>query len=132
MRLEFLSLISLFTLFAAINRSVIQIHELNKRDKMGGAMSENKRRIRVDCDDRCQLLLNDSSCLATVKNISFGGALIHFYNQLPDLHVGDNCKVRMNGEPSNEYSCEVVRVENYNIAVIFNDMERSYTARHTR
>jgi len=92
-------------------------------------MAEYKRRIRIDSEERCQLLLRDSSYLAKVKNISSGGALIHFYDPLPDLHVGDNCKVRMNEESTSEYSCEVVRVENSDIAVMFNDTARLYSKR---
>jgi hypothetical protein len=94
-------------------------------------MAEHKRRVRVDCDDRCRLLLKDSSYLAKVKNISFGGALIHFYEPLPDLHVGDNCKVRINAESGSEYDCEVVRVEQFDIAVMFDDAESRYVSTRT-
>lgn len=94
-------------------------------------MAEHKRRMRVDCEEQCRLLLRDSSYLATVKNISFGGALIHFYESLPDLHVGDRCKVRMNGESIREYSCEVVRIGTSDVAVMFSGVERLFAVMHT-
>jgi hypothetical protein len=60
-----------------------------------------------------------------VKNISLGGALVHFYDPLPGVHIGDTCKVSLGGELTCEYICEVVRVETSNVALRFIDMDMS-------
>jgi len=58
----------------------------------------------------------------TVKNISLGGALMHFRDPLPGVLVGDNCKVSLGEVLTCEYNCEVVRVETSNVALKFIDM----------
>jgi len=85
-------------------------------------MAEHRLHIRLDCKDRCQLHLKDSFYPAIVKNISLGGALVHFQDPLPGVHIGDNCTVCLGGELDCEYICEVVRVGTSNIALSIIDM----------
>jgi hypothetical protein len=80
-------------------------------------MAEHRLHTRLDCDDHCQLKLRDTFYPATVKNISLGGALVHFYDNLPGVNVGDNCNVSLGGELTCEYSCEVLRVETSKVAL---------------
>jgi hypothetical protein len=65
-----------------------------------------------------------------VKNISFGGALVHFNSSPPDLHIGDKLNICMNGEFLREYSCEVVRTETPNVALMFTGMQRFIAVEH--
>ena len=90
------------------------------------AMANNRLHLRLDCEDCCHLLLRDSFCSATIKNISLGGALVQFQDPLPGVHVGDNCRVSLGGELTCEYNCEVVRIETSNVALRFIDMVSEY------
>lgn len=87
-------------------------------------MAEHRHDKRVDCDETCIVRLGDLHHVATVKNISFGGALVHFYSSPPRLTIGDNCNISMIGEFLCEYSCEVVRAETPNIALTFIGMNK--------
>jgi hypothetical protein len=82
-------------------------------------MKEHRLHKRIDSEEICFLELNDGYYPATVKNISSGGALVHTYNPLSGLHVGENCFVGMYGEPPREYPCKVARVDIYNVALKF-------------
>ena len=83
-------------------------------------MKEQRRNIRVACAEKCVLHQPNWSYLTSVKNISFGGALVH--SPTHDLHVGDYCKVTMDGNAIREYSCKIVRVNADNVALTFTDM----------
>jgi hypothetical protein len=83
---------------------------------------------RVGRDNRCHLHLGDSYYAGLIKNISMGGALVHFYEPLPGLHVGDNCKLRLGEELTCEFICEVVRVEAPDVALRFIDIDTSDAA----
>jgi hypothetical protein len=75
---------------------------------------------RLNCERLGYLHLSDSSHLAAVRNISASGVLVHFYNPLPGVQVGDICKVGLKGDPFlKKYDCEVVRVEPSGIALRF-------------
>ena len=89
-------------------------------------MLEHRHHIRVDCKEKCELHLKGWYYPAKVKNISFGGVFVSFYDKPPDLHlhVGDHCDVSINGEDLRTYCGEVVRVEPSNIAVKFFDVHR--------
>lgn len=87
-----------------------------------GTMAEHRHEKRVECDETCVLSRGDSHQVATVKNISFGGALVHFYSLPPNLHIGENCSISVNEEFLCEYSCEVVRAEAPNFALMFTGM----------
>lgn len=89
-------------------------------------MSEHRHHIRVDCTEKCELYLKGWYYPAKVKNISFGGVFVSFYDKPPDLrlHVGDHCEVSLNGEDLRTYFGEVVRVEPSNIAIKFFDVRR--------
>jgi hypothetical protein len=89
-------------------------------------MEENRLHIRIDLEDRCHLHLRDSFYSAMVKNISLGGILVHFYDPLPSVHVGENCRVSLGEEQTCEYVCEVVRVEPSNVALRLIDLEIPY------
>jgi hypothetical protein len=78
---------------------------------------------RYDCEDHCQLRLRDSIYSAMIVNISVGGALVHFYDPLPGVHVGENCKMSLKKELTCVYNCEVVRVETSNIALRMIDID---------
>lgn len=93
-------------------------------------MTDYRLHIRLDCEDRCHLHLRDSFYSAMVKNISLGGALVYFYDPLPAIHVGDNCKVSLGEDLACEYICEVVRVETSNVALRFIDMDISTAVEH--
>ena len=54
-----------------------------------------------------------------MKNISFGGALVHTHNLLNKLTIGDKCNVCLNGELDCEFPSKVTRVESANIALEF-------------
>lgn len=82
-------------------------------------MEECRLHNRTDYDCRCHLHLSDTYYLANVKNISLAGALVHFNDSLPSLHVGDKCKVSLNEEIMCKYDCKVVRVEPSKIALRF-------------
>lgn len=85
-------------------------------------MTTHRLHVRLDCEDRCHLHLGDSYYPAMVKNISLAGALVHFYDPMPGIQVGDNCKVRLGGDLTCEYNCEVVRVETSKLALSLIDM----------
>ena len=83
-------------------------------------MKEQRRNIRIACAEKCVLHLRNWLYLASVKNISFGGALVQ--SPIHDLHVGDYCKVTMDGTTIREYSCKIVRVDAVDVALTFTDM----------
>jgi len=85
-------------------------------------MANNRLNLRLDCEDCCHLHVRDSFYSATVKNVSLGGALVHFHDPLPGVQIGDNCKVSLGEEFTYEYNCEVVRVETCDVALRFIDM----------
>jgi hypothetical protein len=93
-------------------------------------MAEHRHDKRVDCDQTCILRLGELHHVATVKNISFGGALLYFYPSPPCLQAGDNCNISMIGEFLCEYSCEVVRVEAPDIALTFIGMHKFKAVEH--
>jgi len=93
-------------------------------------MAEHRHDKRVDCDETCLLRRSDLHHVGTVKNISFGGALVHFHSSPPCLQIGDNCDISMIGEFLCEYSCEVVRAENPNIALMFIGMHKFKAVEH--
>jgi hypothetical protein len=82
------------------------------------AIKENRLHKRVYSEEKCLLQVRNEYYPATVKNISFGGALVHSYNPI-GLNVGDSCNVSMNGDSLREYPCKVARVETPNIALEF-------------
>jgi hypothetical protein len=82
-------------------------------------MANQRLHIRLECKERCHLCLKDSLYPAIVENISLGGVLVHFNDSLPGLHVGDNCKLMMNGHLNYEYLCEISRVETAHVALRF-------------
>ena len=84
-------------------------------------MEAHRQDIRVDCDETCLLHMGDLHLEAKVENFSLGGALVHFNGSPPALHIGDNCKIRMEAGSLREYSCEVIRVETTKIALKFAD-----------
>lgn len=75
----------------------------------------------ADCEVKCTFYFGDSNYLTTVNNFTLGGAPVHFHSSPPALHIGDRCKIRMNGGALHEYSCEVIRVETPTIALMFAD-----------
>ena len=89
------------------------------------AMAGYRLHKRLDCEEHCYLRLRDSFYSAMVRNISLGGALVHFFYPLTGVHVGDNCKVSLGEELTFEYNCEVVRVETPDIALRFIDIDIS-------
>jgi hypothetical protein len=82
-------------------------------------MGEHRKHQRVDYEETCMLKLRGMYYPTTVKNISFGGALVHFYNPQLVLHVGDDCAVCMNGVSLHDYPCKIARIEASDIAVKF-------------
>lgn len=82
-------------------------------------MANHRHYIRVDDGERCNLRLGDSYFLATVKNISLGGALMEIYFPPKHLKAGNSCQVSLDGGSLYSYDCEVVRVENSKIALRF-------------
>jgi hypothetical protein len=93
-------------------------------------MTEHRHHNRFDIEDDCKLQLNYLYYSGTVKNISFGGALVHLYDPLPELHVGDICDISMDGEFLREYSCEVVRVKTPDIGLMFTGMAKLKAVTH--
>ncbi|MDD2581229.1 MAG: PilZ domain-containing protein [Desulfuromonadaceae bacterium] len=93
-------------------------------------MAEHRHDIRVDCEDKCILHMGDLHYIATVKNISFGGALVNLYSPQPGLHTGDKCDISMDGKFIREYSCEVVREEAPNVALTFTGMHKLKAVLH--
>jgi hypothetical protein len=83
------------------------------------AMGNQRLHIRLECKERCHLHLRDSFYSARAENISLGGVLVHFSDSLSGLHVGDNCKLTMNGHLNYEYLCEIARVETAHVALRF-------------
>ncbi|WP_223921670.1 PilZ domain-containing protein [Geobacter sp. AOG2] len=82
-------------------------------------MEEQRRHIRLVDDERCHLRLGDLYYLATIKNISLSGALLHFYTPPERFQIGDNCQISLDGGNLYNYNCEVVRVETSNVAMKF-------------
>jgi hypothetical protein len=93
-------------------------------------MAEHGHVKRIYCDETCVLRLGDIHQITTVKNISFGGALVHFDSSPPKLHIGDKCNISMNGVFLREYSCVVVRAGTPNIAVSFTGMRKFEVVEH--
>jgi len=82
-------------------------------------MAEHRIHNRINDEERCHLRLNDSYYLATVKNVSMGGALVDLYFPPVGLHTGNNCQVSIDGGKLYNYDCKIVRIENSNIALKF-------------
>jgi len=82
-------------------------------------MAERRHDMRVDDGESCHLRLGDLHYLATVKNISSSGVLLHFYAPPMRFQAGDNCQVSLDGGNSYNGDCEVVRVETSNVAMKF-------------
>jgi len=86
-------------------------------------MAYHRLQKRYECEYNCHLRLRDSIYSAMIMNVSTGGALVHFHDPLPGLHLGDNCKMNRIEELTCVYNCEVVRVEASNVALRFIDIE---------
>ena len=84
-------------------------------------MAEKRHDIRADFEEKGILYIRDSIYLVTVNNFSLGGALVRFPTATPALHIGDRCKLKMDGGSLQEYTCEVIRVETTKIALKFAD-----------
>ena len=84
-------------------------------------MAEKRHDIRADFEEKGILYVRDSNYLVTVNNFSLGGALVRFPTATPALHIGDRCKLKMDGGSLQEYTCEVIRVETTKIALKFAD-----------
>ncbi len=82
-------------------------------------MQDPRLRYRVDCEEKCRLYLADWYYPAKIKNVSYSGALVNISVPYADIHVGDNCEVRLDVNSLREYSCKVVRVESSDIAIMF-------------
>lgn len=83
-------------------------------------VTNQRQHKRINSKRLSHLQLRGSSYVATVKNISASGALVHFYDMLPGVLVGDTCKLGLKGGPFlKEYDCKVVRVEPSDIALRF-------------
>jgi|GEM_PF-1286470 len=82
-------------------------------------MAERRHNMRIEDGEPCHLRLGDLHYLATVRNISLSGALLHFYSPPTRFQVGDNCQISLNGEGTYNCNCEVVRVETSNVAMKF-------------
>ena len=93
-------------------------------------MVEYRHAKRIDCNETCVLRMGDVNHVATVKNISFGGALVHFDSPTPRLHIGDICNISMIKEFICEYSCEVVRDETPRIGLMFIGMHKFKAVDH--
>jgi len=83
------------------------------------AIKEQRLHKRFASEKVCILELNNEFCPATVKNISFSGALVHNYKLLTKLAIGDTCIVSINGEFQCEYPSKVARIDSSNIALEF-------------
>ena len=84
-------------------------------------MVEKRHDIRADCKEKGVLYFGDTSYLVKVNNFSLGGALVHFRSKTPALHIGDHCRIKMDGGSLHEYFCEVTRIETATIALKFAD-----------
>jgi hypothetical protein len=93
-------------------------------------MACNRRNTRRICKEYCQLYLGDSSYPARIENISFGGALVHFFCPLPGIHVGDELKMTLKREITFEFNCVVIRVGISNVALRFIDIDVSDAFAH--
>jgi len=93
-------------------------------------MAKPRNARRVVTDATCLLSLGNLHHIASVKNISFNGALVHFSTKPPSLDVGDKCNFFIIGEFIREYSCNVVRVETQKIALMFNGMHKVTAAEY--
>lgn len=85
-------------------------------------MVEHRHNIRVNCADKCVLHMRNWLYMATVKNISFGGALVH--SPVHDIRVGEKCSITINGTTLREYFCKVVRIKSSDIGLMFTGMQR--------
>jgi PilZ domain len=97
---------------------------------LGGDMAEHRHDKRIDTNETCILRLRDIHYVATVTNISFGGALLHFFSPPLNLHVGDNCNISIHDEFLGEYACEVVRYEAPYVALSFTGMTKLRYVEH--
>jgi hypothetical protein len=93
-------------------------------------MAGYRRHKRRVCEEYCHLHLGDSSYPARIENISFGGALVHFFRTLPGIHVGDKFKMTLKREITFEFNCEVIRVGTSNVALRFIDIDVSDAFEH--
>jgi hypothetical protein len=82
-------------------------------------VAERRIHMRIDDEERCHLRLNDSHYLAMVKNISLSGALVDLNFPPESLQAGNTCQLSVDGGDLYNYDCEIVRVENTNIALKF-------------
>jgi hypothetical protein len=87
-------------------------------------VAERRIHMRIDDEERCYLRLRDSHYLATVKNISLSGALVDICFPPEGLHSVNTCQVSIDGGSLYNYDCEIVRVENSNIALKFIGMNK--------
>jgi len=85
------------------------------------AIKEQRLHKRYEAEKACLLERDNDYLPATIRNISFGGALLHNYKLLKNLHVGDTCTVNINGELPYEYPCKIIRVNTADIALEFTD-----------
>lgn len=82
-------------------------------------MKEHRLSTRFNSEKICLLELGNEFYPATIKNISFGGALVRTPNMQHGLRVADKCNISMNGEFLREYPCKVIRVEPSYVALEF-------------
>jgi hypothetical protein len=88
----------------------------------GGVMEDQRRSTRVECEDNSLLNAKGMHYFGTVCNISSGGALIRCQWH-PDVLVGDECDLVVEGGICQEFQCHIVRIDATRVAVKFNQLQ---------
>ncbi len=81
-------------------------------------MQNKRHNTRLGCREMCELYWNGSLYLGVVEDLSIVGMGVHLLDSIPDVQIGDECRVYLDDENSpNEYSCKIKRIKNSDLAL---------------
>ena len=81
-------------------------------------MQNKRHNTRLEYKEMCELYWNGSLYTGIVNDLSLLGMGVHFVDSIPDIEIGDECRVYLDDDAiPNEYNCKIKRIKNPDIAL---------------
>jgi hypothetical protein len=88
-------------------------------------MENTRHGLRAKCSDKCVLVINGSTHVCTLENISISGALIQVSEYHLGIQPGSRCGLHLCNDPNicpGEYACQITRITPKEIGLKFLNM----------